>query len=726
MKFNILLYILLSLSLAGCSGTVQPAQAPVQNEESIHLNATLASDNPFAQKSTLPYGIPDFSKIKPEHIVPALEAGFAQELDELEAIAKQKDEPTFENTVIPYLLAGQLLSRVESYFFRGMGLINIDGAEDIRNKYVKLRTQVREKSTALNNQIFERIEKIYVNRMNLNLDDESIRWLETYYKFQMQQGKKLSIEARAELTKISDEELEIKNSIEQNIRKETSDLAVVVDDVAELDGLSEKQISELAQAAKEHGLDGKYLIELEAMVHQSIIDTLSSRQLRRKIHQTSLMRARRGNDADNNENAFKLAELLARDVNIYGAPTYADLVLDDMLAKTPENVNRVLESIAGPAAKAFHQWIDELQALVDAENGGFKIASYDLFYYANKLKQQKYHIDENALMPYFELENVLENGLFYLANRLYGVTITERKDIPVYHPDVRVFELRNEDGSELALFVADFFSRDGKTAYIYSIPFVVPSKLEGTKGVVLSAFNFSKPADGEKKLLRSSEIQMLFHEFGHALHEMFSENKYSSFDGLAVPRDFVEFPSQLNQDFAFWPEVLEHYAIHYQTGEKLSREMAENLAESSLFEKAYSTLERLGTALIDQKWSQMTLEQIQSLAPRDLNAFEKQVLAGFGIDIDMTPPFLRSDEYPSNYRARYYSYLWSAMLETDAESWFKTHGLTRESGEHFRKTVLSKGATEDCMKIYRDFSGSEPSVESLLIKRGLQSMSNVQ
>ncbi|MBQ4360100.1 MAG: M3 family metallopeptidase [Proteobacteria bacterium] len=730
MKRHLLLTLSLVISLAGCAGSVkEPAEpvAPVSQETQAAFTFThktmLDQDNPFAQQSGLPYGLVDFTKIRPEHYMPAFEAGMAQQLEEVAQIVDQEAEPTFENTLIPLELSGALLDKTAMYFSNDAGSNTNDAIKAVQ-KELAPKLAAHNDAIFLNDKLFRRVETLYEKRNELGLDAESLRLLEEYYKDFVRAGAKLSVEEKAQIMQINAELATLTTAFGQNILSETNDSAVIFDDAAALDGLSEAELKNAAEAARDRGLDGKYLIALKNTTIQPVLKSLNNRETRKKIHEASISRGLRGNEADNSKNAFRIAELRTQRANMLGYPTYADYSLDVTVAKNKDAVNEMQRSFVEPAKQSLAREKAELQALIDAENGGFELAAYDWFYYSEKLRKQKYDLDDNALKPYFELGNVVQNGVFYAANQLYGVTFKERKDIPVNDPDVKVFEVFDADGQPLALFIADYYARPSKRGGAWKANLDSQSKLKGGKPIVLNQINIAKPAAGEPTLLTYDEVTTVFHEFGHALHEMFSNVTYPRFAGTRVPRDFVEFPSQFNEIWALWPGILDHYAVHYQTGEKLPQALVDKIIDSSKFNQGYMTTEHLAAAMLDQKWHQMTLEQLQALPHDDLAGVEKKLLGEAGLDIPTTPPRYRTAYYnhvfAGGYAAGYYAYMWSEVIDADAEDWFKTHGLSRENGDHLRKTILSKGYTEDCMKLYHDFAGRAPSVEPLLIRRGLK------
>ena len=732
MKLRNIIFLSIALVMMGCASqneNVKPSSAAEQASQTLSDDFTfnyktmLEPSNPFAQKSTLPFSIVDFSKIKIEHYKPAFEAGMAQQLEEIDQIANQTADPTFNNTMIPLEKSGELLNRVSYYFSNDAGANTNDEIKALQKELAPLLA-AHDDAIMLNGKLFARVASLYDRRESLNLDAESLRLLDEYYHDFVRAGAKLTPDEKEVVKAINAELASLTTTYGQNILSEMNDAAVVVDNVAELDGMTEAQIKSAADEAASRGLNGKYVLVIKNTSIQPILKSLNHRELRKRVHEASVMRGMHKNAADNTNNAFRIVELRTKRANLLGYETYADLSLENKVARTTSAVNDMLEKLVAPAKASLAREAAELQAMIDAEKGGFKLEAYDWLYYAEKLRKQKYDLDDNALKPYFELNNVIQNGVFYAANKLYGITFVERHDIPVYNPDVRIFEVFDADGSSLALFVGDYYARPSKRGGAWKSNLSSQSKLLGSKPIVLNQINIAKPADGEPTLLTFEEVTTLFHEFGHALHEMFSDVTYPRFAGTRVPRDFVEFPSQFNETWALVPELLTNYAIHYQTGEKLPEALVNKVVAASKFNQGYMTTEYLGAAVLDQKWHQLTMEALATLSKDNLETVEKMLLDDAGLNIQTTPPRYRTAYYnhvfAGGYAAGYYAYIWSEVLDADAEAWFKEHGLSRETGDHLRKTVLSKGYTEDSMKLYRDFAGRDPSIDPLLERRGLK------
>lgn len=726
MKKFLIFASLILLSMNGCAGSqTSPSSATNNAGASLEFRHTtmLDSSNPFAKPSALPYGIADFAHIKSEDYKPAIEAGMAQQLEEIAQIADQTAEPTFENTLVAFEKTGELLNRANNPFSNA-------AASDLNDVLKATANELAPKMAAhkdaiyLNEKLFKRIETLYNKRDTLNLDAESMRLLEVYYRKFVRAGAKLTPEQKKEISAINAELASLETRFGQNILDEVNDSAVLVDTVEELDGFSQSEIDKAAADAKARGQEGKYLIVLDNTSIQSSLKTLKNRALRERIHKVSLSRGMRGNAFDNRANAIRLIELRAKRAKLLGYDSYAAYALEDQMAANVKNVNDMLYALVAPAKASLEREAAELQALIDAQNGGFKLEAWDWMFYAEQLRKQKYALDDNALKPYFELDNVIQNGVFYAANILYGVTFKERHDIATLNSDARVFEVFDADGKAIGLFIGDYFARDSKLGGAWMTEQITQSKLLGQLPVIENQINIAKPANGEKVLLTYEEVRTIFHEFGHALHGLLSDVNYPRLSGTNVSNDFVEFPSQFNETWAAHPKVLANYAVHYETGEKLPQELLDKVIAAAKFNQGYMTVEYLAATILDQLWHQMTLEEIEAIKDKDFATVETELLEKVGLNIPMTPPRYRSTYFmhifANGYNAKYYAYIWSEVLDADAEQWFKTNGMSRETGMQFRNKVLSRGNTAESMSLYRDFTGREPSIEPLLIRRGLK------
>ena len=678
------------------------------------------NENPFYSESDLYMKFPPFDKIKNEHYLPAFEKGIKEHIIEIGTIANNDQDPTFNNTIIAMETSGQLLDRVSTVFFSLTSAHTNDDMEKIRSEMAP-KLSAHSDQILLNGPLFNRISQLYDQRYKLGLDSEGIRLIEKYYIDFVRSGAKLSSEEKEKLKSINGEIAVLQTNFSQNILKEVNALAVVVDSRDELDGLTDSAIEAAANEANSRGLDGKYVIALKNTSGQPSMSSLTNRDLREKIHKTSLSRGSRGGEFDNRENLSKVIKLRAQRAQLMGYSNHAAYRLESQTAQTPKAVNERLSSLAPKALSKAKKEAADLQKMIDAEGGGFQLASWDWDYYTEKVRADRYSFDTSQLKPYFEMDNVLQNGVFFAANQLFGISFKERFDFPVYQDDVRVFEVFNEDGSTLALFIYDGYARSSKSGGAWMNAYVSQSKLKGNLPVVGNHQNVVKPSEGEPTLLSFDEVITMFHEFGHALHGMFSNVNYPYFSGTSVPRDFVEYPSQVNEMWAVWPSVLKNYAVHYKTNEAMPKELLDKVLATQKFNQGFSTTEYLASSILDQSLHQLTPEQVPEAD--DLIAFEADALKAGGIAFDAVPPRYRSTYFShiiGGYSAGYYSYIWSEVLDADTVEWFKENGgLKRENGEHFRKTLLSRGGSQDALTIFKDFRGAEPNIQPLLERKGL-------
>jgi len=678
------------------------------------------NENPFYSESDLYMKFPPFDKIKNEHYLPAFEKGIKEHIIEIETIANNDQDPTFNNTIIAMETSGQLLDRVSTVFFSLTSAHTNDDMEKIRSEMAP-KLSAHSDQILLNGPLFNRISQLNDQRYKLGLDSEGIRLIEKYYIDFVRSGAKLSSEEKEKLKSINGEIAVLQTNFSQNILKEVNALAVVVDSRDELDGLTDSAIEAAANEANSRGLDGKYVIALKNTSGQPSMSSLTNRDLREKIHKTSLSRGSRGGEFDNRENLSKVIKLRAQRAQLMGYSNHAAYRLESQTAQTPKAVNERLSSLAPKALSNAKKEAADLQKMIDAEGGGFQLASWDWDYYTEKVRADRYSFDTSQLKPYFEMDNVLQNGVFFAANQLFGISFKERFDFPVYQDDVRVFEVFNEDGSPLALFIYDGYARSSKSGGAWMNAYVSQSKLKGNLPVVGNHQNVVKPSEGEPTLLSFDEVITMFHEFGHALHGMFSNVNYPYFSGTSVPRDFVEYPSQVNEMWAVWPSVLKNYAVHYKTNEAMPKELLDKVLATQKFNQGFSTTEYLASSILDQSLHQLTPEQVPEAD--DLITFEADALKTAGIAFEAVPPRYRSTYFShiiGGYSAGYYSYIWSEVLDADTVEWFKENGgLKRENGEHFRKTLLSRGGSQDALTIFKDFRGAEPNIQPLLERKGL-------
>ncbi|MBT4783900.1 MAG: M3 family metallopeptidase [Candidatus Marinimicrobia bacterium] len=712
MKIKLLSEILLFIIfIGGCT---------VPSSNQLTTTQFSNNENPFYSESDLYMKFPPFDKIKNEHYLPAFEKGIKEHIIEIETIANNDQDPTFNNTIIAMETSGQLLDRVSTVFFSLTSAHTNDDMEKIRSEMAP-KLSAHSDQILLNGPLFNRISQLNDQRYKLGLDSEGIRLIEKYYIDFVRSGAKLSSEEKEKLKSINGEIAVLQTNFSQNILKEVNALAVVVDSRDELDGLTDSAIEAAANEANSRGLDGKYVIALKNTSGQPSMSSLTNRDLREKIHKTSLSRGSRGGEFDNRENLSKVIKLRAQRAQLMGYSNHAAYRLESQTAQTPKAVNERLSSLAPKALSNAKKEAADLQKMIDAEGGGFQLASWDWDYYTEKVRADRYSFDTSQLKPYFEMDNVLQNGVFFVANQLFGISFKERFDFPVYQDDVRVFEVFNEDGSTLALFIYDGYARSSKSGGAWMNAYVSQSKLKGNLPVVGNHQNVVKPSEGEPTLLSFDEVITMFHEFGHALHGMFSNVNYPYFSGTSVPRDFVEYPSQVNEMWAVWPSVLKNYAVHYKTNEAMPKALLDKVLATQKFNQGFSTTEYLASSILDQSLHQLTPEQVPEAD--DLIAFEADALKTAGIAFEAVPPRYRSTYFShiiGGYSAGYYSYIWSEVLDADTVEWFKENGgLKRENGEHFRKTLLSRGGSQDALTIFKDFRGAEPNIQPLLERKGL-------
>jgi peptidyl-dipeptidase Dcp len=683
-------------------------------------SSTMPSDNPFLTESALPFHLPPFDRIKDEHFVPATETGMQEQLEEVDAIAANAEKPTFDNTVVALERTGRLLDRTQRTFS------NLNAA-DTNPTRQKIETELAPKLSAhhdailLNSKLFARIQELYSNREKLGLDPESGYLLERYYKDFVRAGAKLSDSDKEKLKKINAELATLQTRFDQNVLEEKNASSIVVDRREDLAGLSDNQIAAASAAAKDEHKEGKFVLRLQNTTGQPLLGSLQNRSLRERIMQASLSRNSKGGPFDTREIVTRTAQLRAGRAKLLGYENHAAYQLEDQTAKDVSTVNKLLADLTVPAVANARREAADMQKIVDQEKGGFQIASWDWDFYSEKVRKARYQFDESDVRPYYELNHVLNDGVFFAAGKLYGLTFKERHDLPVYQPDVRVWEVYDADGQPLALFLGDYYARPSKRGGAWMNAYVQQSGLFGTKPVVANHLNIPKPPAGEPTLLTHDEVRTAFHEFGHALHGMFSHVKYPRFSGTSVPRDFVEYPSQVNEMWASWPVVLKNFAKHYKTGEPIPQELFDKVVAAEKFNQGYKTTEYLAASLLDQAWYQLNPSEI----PKDAMAFEATALRKAGVEFPPVPPRYRSPyfshAFSGGYSAGYYSYIWSEVLDADSVEWIKEHGgLKRENGDRFRRTLLSRGGSADALSLFKNFVGRDPYIEPLLKRRGLE------
>src|SRR3954466_3779471 len=679
-----------------------------------------ATGNPFFVESTLPYHAPRFDVIRNEDYQPALEEGMRQQLAEIDAIARQTTPPTFDNTIVAMEKTGAVLTRASKAFSGVIGANTNDTLQKVQ-EIVAPKLAAHTDAIYLNDQLFQRVKGIYDRRQSLGLTPEQIALVERYNRDFVRSGAQLSETDKVRMRAINKELSKLSTDFSNKLLAGTKAGALVVDNVAQLAGLSDDEIKTAAETAKQRGLAGKWVLPLRNTTQQPAQAELTNRATRQKLFELSTLRTSRGDSNDTKGTVRRMAELRAEKAKLLGFATWAAYALDNQGAKTPENAIKLLTDLAPPATARARAEAADMQKLIDSKNGGVKLQPWDWQYYAEQVRRAKYDLDESQIMPYFELNNVLQNGVFYAANKLYGVTFEERHDIPVYQPDVRTFEVFDADGQPLALFYADYFKRDNKQGGAWMDQFVDQSGLTGNKPVVYNVANFTKPAAGQPALLTFDDVTTMFHEFGHALHGMFSSVQYPTLSGTNVPRDFVEFPSQFNEHWALEPNVFANYAKHFQTGAPMPATLVNKIKQSGTFNQGFDFTELLEASLLDFAWHTLPAGSI----PADVDAFEADALKRYNVLVPEVPPRYRSTYFShiwdGGYSAGYYAYTWSEVLDDDAYAWFREHGgLTRENGQGFRDMILSRGGTVDAATLYRNFRGRDPSVEALIEARGLK------
>jgi peptidyl-dipeptidase Dcp len=637
----------------------------------------------------------------------------------METVASNSAAPTFANTIEAMERSGELLTRVAKVFFNLTGSNTNETLQKVEAE-VSPKLAAHQDAIYMNPRLFARVKSLYENRATLGLDTESKVLLEKTYRNFVRAGAQLSEGDKTTLRALNQEESTLTTRFRERVLAETSGSAIVVNTKEELAGLSEGDIAAAAARAKERGMEGKYVLALQNTTQQPSLASLQNRELRRRLFEASTARGRHGGDNDTSTLITRLAQLRAQKAKLLGYPTYAAYGLEEQMAKNPENALKLLTDLAPGATAKARAEVAKMQQLIDKQGGGFQLAPYDWDFYAEQVRKAEYDLDESQVRPYFELDRVLRDGVFFAANQLYGLTFKERKDLPVYHPDVRVFEVFDVDGKSLALFYADYFQRENKSGGAWMDTFVDQSHLLGSHPVVVNVLNISKAADGQPTLLTFDNVTTMFHEFGHALHGMLSNVKYPTLSGANVPRDFVEFPSQFNEHWALEPKVFANFAKHYQTGAPIPQALVDKIRKSSTFNQGYGTTEYLAAALLDMAWH--TLPADASL--QDVQPFQAAALQRFGVAVEQVPPRYGSTYFShiwgGGYSAGYYAYLWSEVLDHDAYYWFVEHGgLSRENGQRFRDMVLSRGASIDPAEMYRAFRGRDPRVEPLLKERGL-------
>ncbi|HWG10003.1 MAG TPA: peptidyl-dipeptidase Dcp [Rhodanobacteraceae bacterium] len=711
---------------APADSSTAPAPAKAASAAPAPASTADIKSNPFYNASTLPFQAPPFDKIKDADYQPAIDEGMRQQIVEIDAIANSSDAPTFDNTIVAMEKSGQMVNRVMNTFSAVAGANTDDTLQQVQETEAP-KLAAHQDAIYLNPKLFARIQTLYDKRDSLKLDPESAHLLEWDYNEFVLNGAKLSDTDKAKLKAYNAQESTLVAQFQNRLLAAAKDGALVVDNKDQLAGLSDEDLAAAAQSAKDRKLDGKWVITLQNTTQQPALGSLTDRDTRQKLFEASWTRAEKGDANDTRAIITQIAQIRAQKAALLGFDNYAAWKLEDQMAKTPAAVMKFMDALVPAATARATAEAADIQKVIDADQAKagkptFKLAPYDWDLYGEQVRKAKYDLDSDQIKPYFELNDVLQNGVFYAANQLYGLTFKERHDIPVYQPDVRVFEVYDKDGSELGLFYCDYFKRDNKSGGAWMSNLVGQSKLLGTKPVIYNVANFTKPAAGQPALLSFDDVVTMFHEFGHALHGFFADTQYPSLSGANTARDFVEFPSQFNEHWALDPKVFANYAKDYKTGKPMPADLVAKLKNSQLFNKGYDMTELLSAALLDMSWHTLSANTPQVT---DVDAFEAKALKDNHTDLSYVPPRYRSSYFlhiwGNGYAAGYYAYLWTQMLADDAFGWFQEHGgLTRANGDRFREMVISRGNTEDLAKMYKDWRGRDPDIDAMKKDRGLE------
>ncbi|WP_313113964.1 M3 family metallopeptidase [Aequorivita sediminis] len=701
-------FLTLALLVVGCNNSKEKENKSKSEDE-------MSTENPLFSESTLPYGAPDFSKLNDDHYKPALLKGIEEQKNAVQAIANSEEEPTFENTVLALEKSGELLERASQVFYALTGSHTNETLQAIQEEMAP-KFAAQNDMIYLNDKLFQRFKTLYDKRESLNLDAESLKLLEEYYENFEIAGANLSSEDKDQLKQFNEKIATLTNRFGKVLLDANNAGAVTFTNKEELAGLDEDYLKSIENE------NGKgWTVALLNTTQQPLLSSLENRATREKLFKAAYHRADQG--ANNTSEIIKeLVEVRAQKAKLLGFNNYAEWSLQKTMAKSPATINKFFDGLIAAATAKAQVEADEIQKMIKSKGGDFTLEPWDWNYYAEMVRREKYDLDENQIKPYFEMYNVLENGVFYAANKLYGITHKERTDIPVYHDDVKVYELFEENGDQLGLFYVDYFARPSKRGGAWMSNFVTQSKLYNKKPVIYNVCNYPKPAGNEPALLTYDEVETMFHEFGHALHGFFAAQQYPSLSGTAVARDFVEFPSQFNENWALYPEVLKNYAMHYKTGEKIPQELIDKIKNSGTFNQGYSLTENLAASNLDMQWHTIAADK----KIEDVAKFEKDALNRTKLDVvHAVPPRYRSTYFAhifaGGYAAGYYSYSWTEMLHHDAYNWFEENGgMTRENGQRFRDMVISRGNTMELESMYKAWRGSDPKIEPMLKARGLK------
>jgi peptidyl-dipeptidase Dcp len=681
----------------------------------------LPADNPFAAASKLALFAPAFDAIRVEHYLPAFLTGIKEQLEEMEVIVGRSDAPTFENTIVPIEKSGALLSRVELVFSNLTSANTNEHQQNIQTELAPLLA-AHSDNILLNRRLFERVAALYESSELLQLTGEQQEVLRRHYEDFVRAGARLPKEQQNRIRSLNEQLSKLQTEFRNNLLAATKERSIIVDDVTELDGLSDAQIAAAAEKAKERGNDGKYVLEIKNTTRVPILKSLNNRDLRRRVWESSASRALGQNGGiDNRGLVLEIALLRAERAKLLGFENHAAYKLQNQMAKTPAAARKMLTDLVPGVVARVNQEADDLRAMIKQLGASHELAPWDWEFYAEKVRKARFDVDESEVKPYFEMNNVLEQGVFFTMKKLFGIEFRERNDLPVYHREVRVFDVIDADGSQIGLFYIDFFSRDSKRGGAWMSAYVKQSALLNQKPVIVNVLNNPRPAEGKPALISFDNVTTMFHEMGHAVHGLFSDVTYPSVSGTATPRDFVEFPSTFEEDWAIQPDILRNYARHHETGEPIPTELLTKVIQASKFNQGFDTLEYLSAAILDLEWHTLSADEI----PDDIEAFEAATLKKYGIDIPAVPPRYRTAYFAhiwgGGYSAAYYAYIWSEVLATDAFAhMLSTGGATRENGNRFRKEVLSRGSSRPPMDSYKTWRGNAPTIDALLIRRGLK------
>ena len=703
------------------SGASKDPNTTVTVQSSAAAETQLSADNPFAAPSPLTFHTPAFDKIHLEHYQPAFMVGMKQQLVEMEAIAAQTDVPTFDNTIVAIEKSGALLTRVRNVF---SNMTSAEKTKDLQNIETELAPlqAAHSDNILLNRGLFARVERLYETRESLGLNEEQREVLKQHYESFVRAGAKLDEAQQSRIRSLNEQLSKLETKFEENLLAVTEERSVFIENVSELDGLTAADIAAAAEGAKARGKEGKYLLEITNTTRVPILSSLNNRETRRRIWEASANRGLgRDGGIDNRPLILEIAQLRAERSKLLGFANHAAFKLQNQMAEEPAAARKMLADLIPGVLAKMQEEARDLESMIKESGARHELAPWDWEYYTEKVRKARFEVDEAAVKPYFELDNVLKNGVFFTMNKLYGIEFRERTDLPVYHPDVRVFDVFDKDGTHFAIYYVDFFKRDTKRGGAWMSSYVDQSRLLHEKPVIVNVLNIPKPAAGEPALISFDTVTTMFHEMGHALHGMFSNVTYPSVSGTATPRDFVEFPSTFEEDWAIQPAVLSNYAKHYKTGEPIPKELLDKVIRASKFNQGFDTMEYLAAALLDLEWHTLTSEEI----PDDAEKFEAVAMKKYGIDYAPVPPRYRTAYFAhiwsGGYSSSYYAYLWSEVLAADAFAYMQAHGgLTRENGQRFRDTILSVGGSREPMDAYKSFRGNEPTVEALLKRRGLK------